>query len=73
MPYKSLSDLPKDQTDQYSTGGKTRFLATFNAVLKHTGDESRAFAAAHGAAKKHHANTHRSKLNRAAGYDGRAE
>ncbi len=52
--YATLADLPRDQTDQYSHAQKKRFRAVFNAVHKHTdGAESRSFAAAHAAAKKH--------------------
>ena len=72
MPYRTVQDLPKDQTDQYSPGAKRRFLGAFNAVLKHSGDESKAFAVAHSAAKKHGREEHRSKLRRMQGYtDGR--
>ena len=53
MPYKTLSDLPQAQTDQYSTHQKEVFLAAFNNAYKeYGGDESRAFAIAHAAAKK---------------------
>lgn len=73
MPYKSNADLPTGQTDQYSDAAKTRFRKTFNAVHKHTSDEGRAFAAGHAAAKKHAKAQHKSKLQRAMGYDGRRE
>jgi cation transport regulator len=72
VPYKSVQDLPSDQTDQYSSAAKRRFLTTFNAVHKHTGNESKAFAVAHAAAKKHGHEEHKSKLRRMAGYDGRS-
>jgi cation transport regulator len=53
MPYQSISDLPQAQTDQYSTHQKEVFLKAFNNALKeYGGDESRAFAVAHAAAKK---------------------
>ena len=51
MPYSSISDLPEEQTDQYSTHQKHAFLEAFNNALKEYGDESRAFAVAHTAAK----------------------
>ena len=53
MPYQSISDLPQAQTDQYSTHQKEVFLKAFNNAYKeYGGDESRAFAVAHAAAKK---------------------
>jgi cation transport regulator len=53
MPYKSISDLPEAQTDQYSEHQKEVFLRAFNNAYKeYGGDESRAFAIAHAAAKK---------------------
>jgi len=53
MPYKTIADLPEAQTDQYSTHQKEVFLAAFNNAYKeYGGDESRAFAIAHAAAKK---------------------
>ena len=53
MPYKSISDLPQAQTDQYSQRQKEVFLKAFNnAYEEYGGDESRAFAVAHAAAKK---------------------
>jgi len=52
MPYATISDLPKEQTDQYSTHQKHAFLKAFNSALKeYDGDESRAFAVAHTAAQ----------------------
>lgn len=57
MPYRSVSDLPKAQTDQYNAHEKKAFLEAFNNAYKeYGGDESRAFAVAHAAAKK--AGTH---------------
>ncbi len=51
MPYKSVSDLPEAQVDQYSPHQKKAFLEAFNdAYEEYGGDESRAFA--HSAAKK---------------------
>ena len=53
MPYESVSDLPKAQTDQYNAHQKEAFLKAFNAAYKeYGGDESRAFAVAHSAAKR---------------------
>ena len=53
MPYKSLSDLPEEQVDQYSTHQKHAFLEAFNnAYEEYHGDESRAFATAHAAAQR---------------------
>ncbi|HEY3173621.1 MAG TPA: ChaB family protein [Thermoanaerobaculia bacterium] len=53
MPYKSVSDLPAAQVDQYSPHQKKAFLEAFNnAYEEYGGDESRAFAVAHSAAKK---------------------
>ena len=53
MPYSSVSDLPKAQTDQYSKHQKEAFLKAFNnAYDEYNGDERRAFAVAHSAAKR---------------------
>jgi cation transport regulator len=53
MPYSSISDLPQEQVDQYSTHQKHAFLKAFNnALTEYGGDESRAFAVAHAAAKR---------------------
>lgn len=53
MPYNSISDLPKAQTDQYSEHQKEAFLKAFNSAYKeYGGDEGRAFAVAHTAAKR---------------------
>lgn len=51
MPYANISELPEDQTDQYSTHQKHAFLEAFNSALEQYGDESRAFATAHAAAQ----------------------
>jgi cation transport regulator len=52
MPYTTISDLPEEQTDQYSTHQNHAFLKAFNNALKeYDGDESRAFATAHAAAQ----------------------
>ena len=52
MPYRDVGDLPKEQTDQYSTHQKHAFLEAFNnAYDEYGGDEGRAFAVAHTAAK----------------------
>jgi len=53
MPYEKISDLPEAQTDQYTPHQKNAFLEAFNnAFEEYGGDESRAFAVAHSAAKK---------------------
>ena len=53
MPYQSVKDLPKSQTDQYNAHQKEAFRQAFNnAYDEYGGDEGRAFAVAHSAAKK---------------------
>ena len=53
MPYRSVSDLPREQVDQYSTHQKHAFLEAFNtAYEEYDGDEGRAFATAHAAAQR---------------------
>jgi cation transport regulator len=52
MPYQTIADLPQEQVDQYSTHQKHAFLEAFNSALEEYGDESRAFATAHAAAKR---------------------
>jgi cation transport regulator len=53
MPYSNISDLPKEQVDQYSLHQKHAFLEAFNnAYQEYGGDESRAFATAHAAAQR---------------------
>jgi cation transport regulator len=53
MPYRTVNDLPKAQTDQYSAHQKEAFLKAFNnAYEEYHHDESRAFAVAHHAAKQ---------------------
>ena len=52
MPYKSVSELPAAQVDQYSKHQQHAFLKAFNNALEEYGDESRAFAVAHAAAKR---------------------
>lgn len=53
MPYRSVADLPKAQTDQYDEHQKKAFLEAFNhAYEEYRGDEHRAFAVAHAAAKR---------------------
>jgi cation transport regulator len=53
MPYNSIDDLPKAQTDQYNDHQKEAFLKAFNNAYKeYGGDEHRAFAVAHAAAKR---------------------
>jgi cation transport regulator len=61
MPYQSINDLPKAQTDQYDEHQKKVFLEAFNhAYDEYHGDEHRAFAVAHAAAKRAGgANTHK--------------
>jgi cation transport regulator len=51
VPYSKLSDLPKEQVDQFSHHQEA-FLEAFNSALKQYGEESRAFAVAHAAAKR---------------------
>jgi len=53
MPYRSISDLPKSQVDQYSDHQKEAFRKAFNSAYEeYGGDESRAFRVAHSAAKR---------------------
>ena len=53
MPYLTIADLPKAQTDQYTPHQKRAFLEAFNhAYREYVGDEGRAFAIAHVAAKR---------------------
>jgi cation transport regulator len=53
MPYRTISDLPREQVDQYSTHQKHAFLEAFNnAYEEYRGDEGRAFATAHAAAQR---------------------
>ena len=53
MPYNSVADLPKAQTGQYNDHQKQAFLKAFNsAYAEYGGDEHRAFAIAHAAAKR---------------------
>jgi cation transport regulator len=52
MPYKSISDLPEEQVDQYSRHQKHAFLEAFNSAIEQYKDESRAFAVAHSAAQR---------------------
>lgn len=53
MPYKSIADLPQSQVDQYTQHQKEAFLKAFNNALEeYGGDEHRAFAVAHTAAKR---------------------
>ena len=54
MPYDKISDLPREQVDQYSHHQKEAFLAAFNnAYEEYHHDEHRAFAVAHHAAISH--------------------
>lgn len=53
MPYRTVKDLPEAQTDQYNAHQKKAFLEAFNnAYEQYEGDEGRAFAVAHAAAKR---------------------
>lgn len=53
MPYRTIADLPKEQTDQYNAHQKNAFLKAFNAAYKkYKDDEGHAYAIAHTAAKK---------------------
>jgi cation transport regulator len=53
VPYQTIGDLPKAQTDQYNEHQKKAFLEAFNnAYREYGGDEHRAFAVAHAAAKR---------------------
>ena len=48
-----IADLPKAQTDQYNEHQKRAFLEAFNSAYdEYGGDEHRAFAVAHAAAKR---------------------
>lgn len=53
MPYKSISDLPASQVDQYDEHQKKAFLEAYNhAYEEYHHDESQAFRVAHAAAKR---------------------
>lgn len=53
MPYRSVDELPKAQTDQYNAHQKEAFRKAFNnAYEEYHHDESRAFAVAHHAEKQ---------------------
>ena len=53
MPYKKVSDLPKEQVDQYTKHQKEAFLKAYNSAYEqYDHDEQRAYAVAHSAAKK---------------------
>jgi len=53
MPYSTIADLPQAQTAQYTDHQKHAFLEAFNnAYREYGGDEHRAFAVAHAAAKR---------------------
>lgn len=52
MPYEKIADLPESQVDQYSHHQKEAFLEAFNSAMEQYGEESRAFAVAHAAAKR---------------------
>lgn len=52
MPYRNIQQLPKAQTDQYKRHRQEIFLKAFNHAYDQYGDEGRAFAVAHTAAKR---------------------
>jgi cation transport regulator len=53
MPYRTIEDLPPAQVQQYNEHQKQAFLKAFNnAFHEYHGDEHRAFAVAHHAAKQ---------------------
>jgi cation transport regulator len=53
MPYQTIAELPKAQTDQYSQHQKEAFLDAFNkAYEEYSHNEFHAFAVAHHAAKQ---------------------
>jgi len=53
MPYERVEDLPQSQVDQYTPHQREAFLKAFNnALQEYGGDEHKAFAVAHSAAKK---------------------
>lgn len=52
MPYESITDLPANIKKMYSDKAQEAFMSAFNAIMKQTNDEPRAFAGAHMAAKK---------------------
>jgi cation transport regulator len=53
MPYQSVSELPSAVKRRYGDRGREAFMAAFNRVVyEEGGDESRAFAIAHTAAKQ---------------------
>lgn len=52
MPYETTMELPANIKKQYSDKAQEAFLNAFNAIMKQTSDEARAFAGAHSAARK---------------------
>ncbi len=73
MPYHSISDLPQSQVDQYDRHQKQACLEAFNnAYHEYGGDESRAFAVAHAAAKRAGGNEDRGSSRSAHGSRGRS-
>ncbi|SMB97608.1 Cation transport regulator ChaB [Deinococcus hopiensis KR-140] len=53
MPYQNVEELPQSQVDQYTAHQQETFLKAFNhAFEEYGGDEHRAFAVAHTAAKR---------------------
>ena len=65
MPYNTVADLPKAQTDQYNSHQKQAFLKAFNNAYRNTAATKAAlFAVAHTAAKK--AGESRARVSQAA-------
>jgi cation transport regulator ChaB len=52
MPYSSTQELPKPVRDRYSSKCQRAFLHAFNSTHEKTGDEGRAMASGHAAAKR---------------------
>ncbi len=52
MPYQSVQELPENIKSKYSDKAQAAFMMAFNAIMKQTNDEARAFAGAHSAAQK---------------------
>ena len=53
MRYRTIQELPGEHTDRYDGHQKEAFLKAFNSAYKeYGGDEGRAFAVAHHAAKQ---------------------
>lgn len=52
MPYGSTSELPKKQTDQYSSHQKSAFKAAYNRCYEEGHPEATCFRIAHFAAQR---------------------